>query len=88
MDTCARAGAGAWLLELEALTQPDIVQLNGLRPQRAMHSRLGDGVGRLFMRASSNTSNTISETLETQLVNPRIPFEQQIAPHLPQDLAS
>ena len=53
-----------------------------------MHSRLGDGVGRLFMRASSNTSNTISETLETQLVNPRIPFEQQIAPHLPQDLAS
>jgi tRNA (mo5U34)-methyltransferase len=31
------------------------------------------------MRAASNTSNTMSETLETQFANPRTPLEQQIA---------
>jgi tRNA (mo5U34)-methyltransferase len=44
-----------------------------------MHSRLCDGVGTLFMRAASNRSNTMSETLESQIVNPRTPLERQIA---------
>jgi tRNA (mo5U34)-methyltransferase len=36
-------------------------------------------VGTLFVPAMSNTSDTMPETLETQLVNPRTPLERQIA---------